>query len=144
MEFKIQIPTDSEGFYSLQCSRCKERFKAYAGNIDEEDTLELFCPSCGLVDDSSKFLPKDVIEHAQTLVLNHMHREIFNTFKKTSRKVKGSGMSLEVKKPKEDAPKLLTEDEKLVQIELHCCDKIIKVNMDQKVSNVYCPYCGVN
>ncbi|MEK4086043.1 hypothetical protein [Psychrobacillus sp. FSL K6-1415] len=144
MEFKIDIPTDSEGYYSLQCSHCKERFKASAGDIDAEDTLELFCPSCGLVGDSSSFLPKDVIGHAETLAMNFLEQEIYKSFKKTSRKVKGSGITFNVKKPKEESPKLLTENEDLEQIELHCCDKTIKVNLDQKVSNVYCPFCGVN
>ncbi|MFD1735409.1 hypothetical protein ACFSCX_02420 [Bacillus salitolerans] len=144
MDFKIDIPTDSDGFYSLRCPHCKGRFKASAGDIDADNTLELFCPSCGLVGKSSSFIPSEVIEHAETLALNYMQQEIYKSLKKTSRKMKGSGMSLDVKRPREETPKLLTEDEKLEQIELHCCDKIIKVNMDQIVSNVYCPFCGVN
>lgn len=144
MDFKISIPTDSMGFYTLECPHCKERFKAQAGDIEAEDTLELFCPSCGLVGDSSSFIPKDIIEHAQTIALNYMQQEMFKSFKKTRRKMKGSPVSFRVKKPKEEAPKLLTEDEDLEQVELHCCNKAIKVNMDHKLSNVYCPFCGVN
>jgi uncharacterized Zn-finger protein len=144
MDFKIDIPTDSEGFYSLQCPHCKERFKASSGDINAEDTLELFCPACGLAGASSSFVPKDIIENAQTLALNYMHQEIYKTFKKTSRKFKGVGMTFSVKRPKEEITKLLTEDEDLEQVGLLCCDKIIKVNIDQKVANVYCPFCGVN
>ena len=58
MQMKINIPTDSEGYYSLECPHCKERFKALAGDIDAEDILELFCPSCGLVGNSSSFSRK--------------------------------------------------------------------------------------
>lgn len=144
MDFKISIPTDSMGFYTLECPHCKGRFKAQAGDIEAEDTLELFCPSCGLVGESSRYLPSDLIEHAQTIALNYMQQEMFNSLKKTSRKMKGSPISFRVEKPKEEAPKLLTEDEDLEQVELHCCNKTIKINMDQKFSNVYCPYCGVN
>lgn len=144
MQMKINIPTDSEGYYSLECPHCKERFKALAGDINAEDILELFCPSCGLVGNSSSFFPKDVIEHAESLVLNFMQQEIFKSFKQTSRKVKGSGVTIKTKKPKEEAPKLLTEDEDLEIVDLFCCDKTIKVNLNHKVSNVYCPFCGVN
>ncbi|WP_257208781.1 hypothetical protein [Bacillus sp. AFS031507] len=140
----ISIPTDSEGFYSLQCPHCKERFKTTSEDYDAEDTLELFCPSCGLAGASSSFIPKDVIEHAQIIALNYVQQEIFKSFKKTSHKMKGSGMTFHLKKPKEESPKLLTEDEDLEKVELYCCDKTIKVNIDQKVSNVYCPFCGVN
>ncbi|MEW5567672.1 hypothetical protein [Rossellomorea marisflavi] len=144
MDFKIDIPTDSEGFYSLECPYCNERFKANASDYESEDTLELFCPSCGLVGERSNFIPNEVIEHAETLAANFMKQEIYNSFKKTSRKTKGFGISFDMKKPKAEEPKLLKEDEDLEQIELQCCDKIIKVNIDQMVSNVYCPFCGVN
>ncbi|WP_233880303.1 hypothetical protein [Virgibacillus halodenitrificans] len=144
MEQKITIPTDSEGYYSLECPYCKEKFKALGGDIDAEDTLELFCPSCGLVDDSDRFIPDDVIEHAQTLAMNYVKQQLTKTFKKASRKMKGSGLTLEFKKLKEEQPNLLTEDEKLEKVEFHCCNKIIKVQADQSIGNIYCPFCGVN
>ncbi|WP_010530038.1 hypothetical protein [Lentibacillus jeotgali] len=144
MEEKISIPTDSEGYYSLECPYCKERFKALGGDIDGEDTLELFCPSCGLVEDSNSFVPQEVIEHAEALAMNYMKQQLNKTFKKTSRSMKGSGISFDFKKLKEEQPKQLTEDEKLEQIELHCCDKTIKVHADQTRETIYCPFCGVN
>ncbi len=144
MEQQITIPTDSEGYYSLECPYCKGKFKALGGDIDAEDTIELFCPSCGLVDDSNKFIPDDVIEHAQTLAMNYMKQQLNNTLKNASRKMKGSGLSLEFKKLKDEQPKLLTEDEKLEQVELHCCNKTIKVQADQSIGAIYCPFCGVN
>ncbi|GIN59947.1 hypothetical protein J8TS2_42660 [Lederbergia ruris] len=144
MEQKITIPTDSEGFYSLECPYCKEIFKALGGDIDSEDTLELFCPSCGLVDDSNKFISDNIIEHAQTLAMNYMKQQLNKTFKKASRKMKGSGLTLDFKNLKEEPPNLLTEDEKLEQVQLHCCNKTIKVHADQTIDNIYCPFCGVN
>lgn len=144
METEIPIPTDSEGYYSLECPYCNERFKALGGDIDAEDTLELFCPSCGLVDDSNKFIPNAVIEHAQTLAMNYMKQQLNDTFKKTSRKMKGSGVSFDYKKLKEEKPDQLTEDENLEKIELYCCDKTVKVQADRTTNNIYCPFCGVN
>jgi len=147
MKFNIEIPTDSEGFYSLECPHCKERFKVSSIDIDGEDTIELFCPSCGLNGEKSDFISKDVIEHAEALALNYATQEIFNIFKKTNNnnnKRNSFGISFDMKKPIQQQPKLLKEDEKLEKIELYCCDKVIKINIDHKVSNVYCPFCGVN
>ncbi|MDZ5712782.1 hypothetical protein [Jeotgalibacillus haloalkalitolerans] len=142
MDKEISIPTDSEGFYSLQCPHCKTRFKGYAGDHDSIDYIELYCPSCGLSSNKSSFTPKDVIDHAITIARNYIQQEFYNTLKKST---KGkNGLSFKGKKPRLETPKLLTEDEILEQIELHCCEKIIKVNIDQIASNVYCPYCGVN
>ncbi|WP_282141254.1 hypothetical protein [Cytobacillus oceanisediminis] len=141
MDFEISIPTDSEGFFSLQCPHCKERFKITAEDFEDDDTIELFCPSCGLIAECSDFYPEEVIEHAETMARNYMEQEIYKVFKNGT---KGSGLTFEGKKPREEKPKLLIEDEGLEEIELHCCDKTIKVNMDQKVANVYCPFCGVN
>ncbi|MEH7218093.1 hypothetical protein [Bacillus toyonensis] len=144
MKLDISIPTDSQGFYSLECPYCHERFKAQAGDIDSEEILELYCPSCGLVADNSEFISSEVVKHAMTLAMNYVQNEIFNSLSKTSKKIKGSGLSMSVNKPKEEVPQLLTEDENLEQVELNCCDKIIKVYEDQKVTNIYCPFCGVN
>lgn len=144
MEEKISIPTDSEGYYSLECPYCKERFKAFAGDVDEEDTLELFCPSCGLVGDNNSFVSEEVIKYAQTLAMNYMKQELNRTFKKTNRSMKKSGISFDFKKMKEEQPNELMEDESLEQVEVHCCDKIIKVHADQTRETIYCPFCGVN
>ncbi|QHE52784.1 TFIIB-type zinc ribbon-containing protein [Pontibacillus sp. HMF3514] len=144
MNEKISIPTDSEGYYSLECPYCGERFKSLGGDIDSEDTLELFCPSCGLVDESNSFVSQDVIEHAQTLAINHLKQQLNKTFKNTNRNMKGSGISFDFKEMKEEQPKELKEDEQLDQIELHCCEKTIKVHADQTRETIYCPFCGVN
>ncbi|WP_033666512.1 hypothetical protein [Bacillus cereus] len=144
MNFDISIPTDTQGFYSLECPYCHERFKAQAGDIDSEEILELYCPNCGLVAGNSEFIPSEVVNHAMTLAMNYAKNEMFNSLNKTSKKLKKTGISMSVKKPKEEVPQLLTEDENLEQVELNCCDKIIKVYVDQKVTNIYCPFCGVN
>ncbi|PGO77486.1 hypothetical protein CN980_11765 [Bacillus cereus] len=144
MNIEIKIPTDSEGFYSLECPYCHEKFKAQAGDIDSEEVLELYCPICGLTADNSSFTPSEVLEHAMTLAMNYAQNEIFNAFKKSSKNLKGSGISMSLNKPKEEVPKLLTEDENLEQVELNCCNKIIKLNVAQKATNVYCLFCGVN
>jgi|SRR5690625_284079 len=144
MNEKISVPTDSEGYYSLECPYCKDRFKAFGGDVDEEDTLELFCPYCGLVKESNSFLPEEVIKYAQALAMNYVKQQINKTFKKTSRQVRGKGIRFDFKKLKEEQPEQLIEDDKLELIELHCCDKSIKVYEEQTLDTIFCPYCGVN
>lgn len=144
MEERISIPTDTEGYYSLECPFCKETFKALGGDIDAEETLELFCPSCGLTEHSNKFIPEEVITYAMTVAENYLKQQINKTFKKSSRKAKGNNFSLEFKKLKEEQPIILKENENQESIELHCCNKIIKIHPDQSIDNIYCPYCGVD
>lgn len=144
MEEKISIPTDSEGYYSLECPYCKEVFKASGNDVDGEETWELFCPFCGLVEDSNSFIPDEVIEHAKTLALNYMKQQLNKTFKKTSRSMKGSSVIFDYKKLNEENPMKLTEDERLEQVELLCCNRTIKVHADQTRETIYCPFCGVN
>ncbi|PFE70769.1 hypothetical protein CN316_11375 [Bacillus cereus] len=144
MDFKINIPTDCQGFYSLSCPYCHENFKVQAGDIDSEEVLELYCPICGLTADNSKFTPPEVLEHAMTIAMNYAQNEIFNVFKGSSKNLKGSGIHMSINKPKEEVPSLLVEDENLEQVELNCCNKIIKLNVAQIATIVYCPFCGVN
>lgn len=144
MDFQINIPTDNDGFYSLECPHCNERFKAQAGDVDSEKVIELFCPNCGLSSERSNFIPKAVIEHAEVLAANYLQEEIFKALGKTSRKMKGSNVSMRVNKPREEVPEMLKEDDNLEPFRLECCDKNIKISLSQIGTVVYCPYCGQN
>ena len=144
MDFQINIPTDNDGFYSLECPYCQDKFKLLPADRDNVDVLELFCPYCGLVKEKSSFIPQEIIDHFQTVAANQVRKEMYQAFKKPKSKKKKSALTFEMKKPKEEPPALLTEDEELEQVKMICCNKVIKAKMIQNVSNLYCPYCGVN
>ncbi|MGV3240798.1 hypothetical protein ACEF17_11955, partial [Streptococcus hyovaginalis] len=75
---------------------------------------------------------------------NYMKQQLNKSFTKTSRSMKGPGLTFDFEKHKEKQPNLLTGDENLEKVALQCCNKTIKVQADQTIENIYCPFCGVN
>ncbi len=52
------------GFSSFKCSFCGEEFKFKTNEVQEEDVLDLFSPSCGIPSPISTCYTKDIMEHA--------------------------------------------------------------------------------
>ena len=142
---RISIPADVDGFFSLECPHCGERFKAFGKDIDANETIELFCPFCGIPTEPNCFIPKSVKEHGTTLVENELKTMINKTFKDLRRSTNRNKF-LKVnlgRKLQHDVPNLLTEDDDLELIQLDCCNKELKVPTISKNSFIYCAYCGV-
>lgn len=145
MEFKFEIPTDSDGYYSLECPFCDDTFKLPANDWDKDEVYELFCPYCGLVDDKNTFVPQQIIEHSKDIAANYLKEMVNKSFKKTKRNLRGSNLKFEYKPLKKETPGYLLEnDDELHEINLVCCNKSIKVNLNFDYDIIYCPYCGVN
>lgn len=145
MEIPISIPTDSEGYYTLECPFCKDSFKLSAADYEPEETIELFCPYCGLVNDKSNFISQKVIDHALDLANNYAKDLLNDSFKKMKRNMRGSSMKMDFKPLKKDKPRdIIENDNELEELHLSCCNKFIKVNSTFDFDTVYCPYCGVN
>ncbi len=47
---RFSIHSDEDGFVSLQCPFCKEKFKLTTQDIENEHILSIFCPHCGLTE----------------------------------------------------------------------------------------------
>lgn len=144
MEFKITIPTDTDGYHTLECPFCNDSFKTAASDYDIEDIYELFCPYCGLIDNKSIFIPQKVIDHTMDIALNVMNDAMNNSLKKMKRSSKKSGMKFDYKPQKNNAPREITEeDDELQEVRLSCCGKFIKIYSHYDLEVIYCPYCGV-
>lgn len=143
--FSIEIPSDSDGFITLQCPYCNDRFKLTVSFIQQETTIELFCPYCGLRHDISYFLRDEVKQQAQIIAKNlaiDLLNQSFKQLERTSRNSKG--FSFKVEKPlKKEEEMLLYEQKELEQFSLKCCDVDVKVNSLCYEIGVYCPCCGV-
>ena len=59
--FKIDVSTDDDGFLTIQCPFCSDRFKLTAQDFEREDIIDLFCPYCGLKDEPDSFITEEVI-----------------------------------------------------------------------------------
>jgi uncharacterized Zn-finger protein len=74
VSFKITVPSDNDGFITLQCPFCDDRFKLTVEDFQREDILEIFCPYCGLRHQHNHFLRDEVIEQAKLLLATMQSR----------------------------------------------------------------------
>ncbi|VEP16116.1 conserved hypothetical protein [Hyella patelloides LEGE 07179] len=143
--FKIDVPTDDDGFLTLQCPFCSERFKLTVQDFEREDIIDLFCPYCGLKDEPSSFITDEIIEQAHILALNYAKSQINKSIKGLEQSSRGNkNISFKAGKPLEmEGDKVLFEKEQLELITLKCCELETKAKSIVKEIGVYCPCCGV-
>ncbi|XWK91712.1 MAG: hypothetical protein U7127_30825 (plasmid) [Phormidium sp.] len=143
--FQITIPSDNDGFVTLQCPFCEDRFKLTVTDFEREDIIEIFCPYCGLRHQHSHFLRDEVIEQAHTVANNYAKSMINEWVKKLERNFKGSkNVKFKADKPlKMEVQKILFEQEELETVNLNCCQITAKTRFLNKVIGIYCPCCGV-
>ncbi|HPY64523.1 MAG TPA: hypothetical protein PKW87_07535 [Bacillota bacterium] len=136
---KATLHADDDGLISLQCSRCKSRFKmdcAYVSELNED----IFCPVCGISESLSTFWPEEVIEEAKKVAIMEAEKMISQVFKGLDSKyikVKSS--------PVRQIDSQLTfknKDYDMQIVEVQCCNKKIGLNGIDFMSGFYCPYCG--
>lgn len=144
--FIVYKQSDIEGFNSFKCSLCGEEFKLLTDEAQEDDVIELFCPNCGIPSPISNYYTADIIEHAETLVMNEamgMLDDMLKGIERTTRRSKNitfkKGKSLPVKQPR-----TLFENDDLEKIEYLCCNRKAKLSLLSKTIKPFCPYCGVN
>jgi uncharacterized Zn-finger protein len=145
VSFQITVPSDNDGFITLQCPFCDDRFKLTVEDFQREDILEIFCPYCGLRHQHSHFLRDEVIEQAQIIASNHA-KSLLNQWVKDLEKSTKRNKFVKFKagKPlKIEAEKILFEREELETTTLACCQVTVKTRPLNKVIGVYCPCCGV-
>jgi uncharacterized Zn-finger protein len=145
VSFKITVPSDNDGFITLQCPFCDDRFKLTVEDFQREDILEIFCPYCGLRHQHNHFLRDEVIEQAKIIASNYakslLNQWVKNLEKSTKR---NKFVNLKAGKlPKLEAEKILFEQEELEITTLFCCQVTVKTRPLNKVIGVYCPSCGV-
>ncbi len=141
--FEISIPSDDDDYILLQCERCGEYFKITADDTQDDNLLEVYCPSCGLVSES--YLTDGVIKLAQAMVQNYAMDMIYDVFKDLERKTKKGIVRFTAgKKPKhEDENPIRTGIEALEISRFICCKKSAKIKPLLKMTGCYCPFCGV-
>ncbi|MFN7253335.1 MAG: hypothetical protein ACK4M9_21550 [Anaerobacillus sp.] len=144
--FVIYKQCDIEGFNSFKCSLCGEDFKLKTNEVQEDDVIELFCPNCGIPSPISSYYTADIIEHAETLVMNEamdMLNDMFKGLERTARKNKNLTFKRDKRLPIKQ-PMALYENDDLDQIEFICCNRKAKLSLLSKTIKPFCPYCGVN
>lgn len=141
----INIPTDSDGFISLQCPFCKDKFKLTSQDFQSDELTYIFCPYCGLQDKLNNFITDEVREQIKIIAMNEAKSMINNSFKRLQRKTKSNTfLSLKLNKSlKMEQENILFEIDSLEIAQLNCCKLTIKVDSLAKLSGIYCPLCGL-
>ena len=78
MSKNITIPTDEDGFVLLQCHICGEYFKLLASEVNDDSTINIWCPYCGL--NRKQYAPNEVIDTSIKVAENELN-EIKNSHK---------------------------------------------------------------
>ncbi|MDT4761163.1 TFIIB-type zinc ribbon-containing protein [Sphaerochaeta sp. PS] len=143
MEFSISIPADDDGYVLFQCPLCKELFKITPDDFHDDNVMEIYCPSCGLVNDN--YLTEDVVELAIAKTKNYMNDLIFDKMKAMERKLNNGAVTFKAgKKPKPEYENQIDASiDNLIITKFSCCHHNAKVSQSLRISGCYCPFCGV-
>lgn len=142
-QMTISIPCDDDGYVLLQCEHCGDLFKATPSDIESDEILHIFCPSCGLT--SENYLTEDILELAQKKVSNYVQDLLYNAFKDLERHSKKSPITFKAgPKPKHEPEDPIRSRIEALQITYFpCCSRSAKIKPLLRMTGCYCPFCGV-
>jgi hydrogenase maturation factor HypF (carbamoyltransferase family) len=138
---KASLEADEKGLVSLQCDRCKSRFKMECSYLNDElEDNEICCPICGISEKLNTFLPKEVIEEAQKIAIAEAERMFVEAFKG----VKSKHIKIKTKSVQrvDTDIAIKNKDYDMLQVKVNCCDKTIGLMSSDITAGFYCPYCG--
>ncbi len=137
---KFTLQSDENGLVTLQCDRCKSRFKIDCTYLNEELNKDICCPVCGISEELNTFWPEEVVEEAEKIARAEAEQLIKNAFKGLNSKY------IKVKtNPIQRIDTNITfknRDYDMQLIHLNCCKKEIGLMPADIASGFYCPYCG--
>lgn len=143
ISFRIEIPSDEDGFVLFRCPHCGELFKVTAEDVEDDSVLAVHCPACGLMADN--FLTADVIELALTMAKNRAISAIAKEFEKQTKRHKNGLIDFKVSTKGSDEPEmpLSASVEALELATCHDCGRDSKIQPSLAMSVYTCPYCGI-
>ncbi len=138
---KASLEADDDGLVSLQCDRCKSRFKLDCKFLNDElEDKEICCPICGISEILNTFWPEEVIEEAKKMAFVEAEQLIADALKGINSKY------IKVKttpiKRVDTKVAFKNKDYDMQQINVNCCNKKIALIPSDIISGFYCPFCG--
>lgn len=138
---RASLEADGEGLVTLQCDRCKSRFKLECSYLNDElGTNEICCPICGISEKLNTFWPEEVIEEAQKIAIAEAER----MFEEALREIKSKHIKIKTKSVQRVNTdiSIKNKDYDMLQVRVNCCDKTIELMSSDVTAGFYCPYCG--
>ena len=139
----ISIKSDKDGFILLQCNLCGEFFKLLAKDLNDEATLNIWCPYCGL--NGKKYFTQEVIDISLKIAKNEAEKVIYESFKEFERKTKNNKLfsfKCGGKPDKEVITQIKPKIENLEIKKYKCCNSKAKIKSLTIEVGSYCPLCG--
>lgn len=78
---KATLQSDENGLVTLQCDRCKSRFKMDCAYLNDELKGDICCPVCGISESLNTFWPEELVEEAKKIALAEAEQMIADAFK---------------------------------------------------------------
>ena len=142
-DMTIAIPLDEDGYMLLQCPQCGGYFKVDSTDYEAEDVEELWCPFCGLKNDS--FWPDEVMELAKAKALNSImgdFEQIFSQIGKNTSKQSIIQLSVETSFEKEREGLILPDVDAFEIVTCGFCGRSEKLKPLPKYVGGFCAFCG--
>ena len=137
---KATLQADENGLVTLQCDRCKSRFKIDCSYLNDELEGDICCPVCGISGSLNTFWPEEVVEEAKKIALAEAERMLADAFKGLNSKfIKVT--TTPVRRVDTDIT-FKNQDYDMQLITVSCCNKRIALMSADITAGFYCPYCG--
>ena len=137
---KVTLQSDENGLVTLQCDRCRSRFKMDCAFLNDELQGDICCPICGISEAPNTFFPEEVIEEAKKIAIAEAEQMIAAAFKGfNSKHLKVKTKQVQVV---DTNTKFKNRDYDMQVIKVGCCTKKIGLMPTDIAAGFYCPYCG--
>ncbi len=137
---KASLQADENGLVTLQCDRCKSRFKVDCTYLNDELQEDICCPICGISESLNTFWPEEIAEEAIKIAYVEAEKIFANAFKDFN-----SEYIKITTNPISEVDSDLTfknRDYGMHHIIINCCKKPMALMPLDIISGFYCPYCG--
>lgn len=137
---KITLQSDKDGMVTMQCPRCKTRFKLDCRYLNEELNADLYCPSCGMPDEPDSFYPEEAIDAAREAVKNEAEQMIAQMLGG----IHSKHIKIKTRKVPSVNRDLVFKDTEynMDTVETPCCHLRIGLQSKDIIAGLYCAYCG--
>ena len=139
----ISIPLDNEGYMLMQCPRCGDYFKLRSKDYEADDVEELWCPMCGMKNDS--FWPDEVIELAKAKALNQFLGNFEKEISKIGRSLSHQPfikMSVSSHFNTEREGEMLPAVDAFEEVPCRFCGRSEKLRPLPRYVGAFCAFCG--
>ena len=142
LTMRIDLPADADGYVELECPHCGARFGLSSEDFESDEVVAVRCPACGVAADS--FVPDEVIELAQDMLLNQIQGTIYDEFKRLEQKTKGKAVQFKAgRRPKKEYEgDLVSGFDPFLVAYCSDCGRGVKIPSLLVMSSFVCPCCG--